>query len=130
MGDAGKTKHPEAGPGSIDAYWFTASVTAASAAVQGRKCGSVPPLHAAPAVSNHRIPACHRRAVLSIRLPHPRTLCDFTGAPQHTVEADRPGQLVHANHRQEQSEEHTSELQSPVHLVCRLLLEKKKQYKR
>src|SRR5438876_4239875 len=27
------------------------------------------------------------------------------------------------------SEEHTSELQSPVHLVCRLLLEKKKQYK-
>src|SRR5438876_3387281 len=28
------------------------------------------------------------------------------------------------------SEEHTSELQSPVHLVCRLLLEKKKKYKR
>src|SRR5690348_17716775 len=26
------------------------------------------------------------------------------------------------------SEEHTSELQSPVHLVCRLLLEKKNQY--
>src|SRR5690348_17887517 len=28
--------------------------------------------------------------------------------------------------RFERSEEHTSELQSPVHLVCRLLLEKKK----
>src|SRR5690348_17560291 len=27
---------------------------------------------------------------------------------------------------QQRSEEHTSELQSPVHLVCRLLLEKKK----
>src|SRR5579863_7599616 len=27
------------------------------------------------------------------------------------------------------SEEHTSELQSPVHLVCRLLLEKKKEQK-
>src|SRR2546429_3716701 len=27
----------------------------------------------------------------------------------------------------ERSEEHTSELQSPLHLVCRLLLEKKKQ---
>src|SRR5438876_5403640 len=27
----------------------------------------------------------------------------------------------------ERSEEHTSELQSPVHLVCRLLLEKKKE---
>src|SRR5690348_17961681 len=31
-------------------------------------------------------------------------------------------QLVH-----QRSEEHTSELQSPVHLVCRLLLEKKKE---
>src|SRR5438876_6498769 len=28
------------------------------------------------------------------------------------------------------SEEHTSELQSPVHLVCRLLLEKKKYQKK
>src|SRR5690348_17760747 len=28
-------------------------------------------------------------------------------------------------HAPERSEEHTSELQSPVHLVCRLLLEKK-----
>src|SRR5690348_17499142 len=31
--------------------------------------------------------------------------------------------------RGRRSEEHTSELQSPVHLVCRLLLEKKKQKK-
>src|SRR5690348_17759626 len=30
---------------------------------------------------------------------------------------------------QDRSEEHTSELQSPVHLVCRLLLEKKKNKK-
>src|SRR5207244_5259830 len=29
----------------------------------------------------------------------------------------------------QRSEEHTSELQSPDHLVCRLLLEKKKPYK-
>src|SRR5438876_8536003 len=29
----------------------------------------------------------------------------------------------------DRSEEHTSELQSPVHLVCRLLLEKKKKIK-
>src|SRR2546426_6276616 len=29
----------------------------------------------------------------------------------------------------ERSEEHTSELQSPCNLVCRLLLEKKKKYK-
>src|SRR5690348_17582183 len=31
--------------------------------------------------------------------------------------------------RSAKSEEHTSELQSPVHLVCRLLLEKKKKKK-
>src|SRR5690348_17578697 len=30
----------------------------------------------------------------------------------------------HAVHGRQRSEEHTSELQSPVHLVCRLLLEK------
>src|SRR2546422_4556248 len=36
--------------------------------------------------------------------------------------------LVHglAEHRRRRSEEHTSELQSRLHLVCRLLLEKKK----
>src|SRR5690348_17846717 len=33
---------------------------------------------------------------------------------------------VEAFVREARSEEHTSELQSPVHLVCRLLLEKKK----
>src|SRR5258705_1883707 len=34
--------------------------------------------------------------------------------------------LVSGDHRQARSEEHTSELQSLRHLVCRLLLEKKK----
>src|SRR5690348_17986213 len=38
-----------------------------------------------------------------------------------------PGTIVvHLNGRVNEMEEHTSELQSPVHLVCRLLLEKKK----
>src|SRR5690348_17422323 len=48
---------------------------------------------------------------------------------------DRPiGQGVRTNRHQceawnaRRSEEHTSELQSPVHLVCRLLLEKKKEF--
>src|SRR5690348_18060196 len=40
--------------------------------------------------------------------------------------ADLPGSgLVHRGSGLVRSEEHTSELQSPVHLVCRLLLEKK-----
>src|SRR5258708_17561929 len=44
------------------------------------------------------------------------------GRPQHLAiaRAHQPG----ADHQR--SEEHTSELQSPDHLVCRLLLEKKK----
>src|SRR2546422_3880934 len=45
--------------------------------------------------------------------------------------ARRAGARRHARHRADQrvrrSEEHTSELQSRLHLVCRLLLEKKKQ---
>src|SRR2546429_5514156 len=36
----------------------------------------------------------------------------------------------HESGCQPRSEEHTSELQSRLHLVCRLLLEKKKQIKR
>src|SRR5258708_26030130 len=44
------------------------------------------------------------------------------------VIVDRPG--MRAPHNDvERSEEHTSELQSPDHLVCRLLLEKKKKKK-
>src|SRR2546429_5616601 len=38
-------------------------------------------------------------------------------------EGATPASVQHANSR---SEEHTSELQSRLHLVCRLLLEKKK----
>src|SRR5258708_34500443 len=38
----------------------------------------------------------------------------------------KPDGLRDATHRATRSEEHTSELQSPDHLVCRLLLEKKK----
>src|SRR5438876_4799395 len=65
------------------------------------------------------------------------------GHPGHR--ASRPSRgggarrLAHAGHVEKtdrlrcpsvRSEEHTSELQSPVHLVCRLLLEKKKKKNR
>src|SRR5258708_21881756 len=36
--------------------------------------------------------------------------------------------FAHPRPRRRRSEEHTSELQSPDHLVCRLLLEKKKRH--
>src|SRR5690348_18057834 len=46
---------------------------------------------------------------------------------QETAHGRGPPPAVSSECRAERrSEEHTSELQSPVHLVCRLLLEKKK----
>src|SRR5207248_10759999 len=54
------------------------------------------------------------------------------GSRQRRLVLDRvgdPAQQISARHRRPQvrSEEHTSELQSPYDLVCRLLLEKKNQ---
>src|SRR5690625_4073664 len=40
--------------------------------------------------------------------------------------SDRPGWEGYGDYKDKRSEEHTSELQSRGHLVCRLLLEKKK----
>src|SRR5438876_7550227 len=48
--------------------------------------------------------------------------CGRAADSQSLCRAALPG----AARRPPRSEEHTSELQSPVHLVCRLLLEKKK----
>src|SRR2546429_2852278 len=48
-------------------------------------------------------------------------------AQKQAIEQIRPGEVLVIDARQEpRSEEHTSELQSRLHLVCRLLLEKKK----
>src|SRR4051794_41491085 len=75
---------------------------------------------------------------LIIRRPPRSTLFPYTTlfrsgleAAQVAVAADgvraAPGApLEHRLRAQPRSEEHTSELQTPVHLVCRLLLEKKK----
>src|SRR5256885_4761155 len=43
---------------------------------------------------------------------------------------ERPVPFGHGRDRMGRSEEHTSELQSPCNLVCRLLLEKKKKTNR
>src|SRR5258708_39831330 len=75
---------------------------------------------------------------LMIRRPPRSTLFPYTtlfrslaalGVPWLEVRADErliesPGWSI--DHPGDRSEEHTSELQSPDHLVCRLLLEKKK----
>src|SRR3712207_7559829 len=48
------------------------------------------------------------------------------GPHAHTVPLDSLGQTLDHRSRSWRSEEHTSELQSRQYLVCRLLLEKKK----
>src|SRR5437762_11131491 len=45
---------------------------------------------------------------------------------QNQQKIEWPAKLVVARAYLDRSEEHTSELQSPMYLVCRLLLEKKK----
>src|SRR5205807_9360988 len=61
------------------------------------------------------------------RSPHPR-LPRLGRRPRHDVVPVRPVRRARALEHPgtARSEEHTSELQSPCNLVCRLLLEKKK----
>src|SRR2546422_5253855 len=79
-----------------------------------------------------------------IRRPPRSTLFPYTTLFRSRVRLREPGSLVHFQPqtvaervaegitqaaRRDRSEEHTSELQSRLHLVCRLLLEKKKKTK-
>src|SRR4051794_41448868 len=74
-----------------------------------------------------------------IRPPPRSPLFPYTTLSRSSLRRSTPGRVplrrrryarLHARRRErvlkQRSEEHTSELQSPVHLVCRLLLEKKK----
>src|SRR5438876_8126816 len=69
-------------------------------------------------------PARPRRAVAHVRL---RSRVALPLQHDARLRARRRGAGA-GRQRHLRSEEHTSELQSPVHLVCRLLLEKKKKY--
>src|SRR5438876_4726172 len=66
-------------------------------------------------------PRVPRHAALHDRIPRPHRERPWP----HVHHAGRPCAPAAAD-LESRSEEHTSELQSPVHLVCRLLLEKKK----
>src|SRR5258708_29147431 len=68
-----------------------------------------------------------------IRRPPRSTLFPYTTLFRSPSTRGRAGPRCFANSGAgvcSRSEEHTSELQSPDHLVCRLLLEKKKKKKR
>src|SRR2546429_3916838 len=60
-----------------------------------------------------------------------RVKCIYIDPPYNTQSAFEhyDDRLEHSQWLSMRSEEHTSELQSRLHLVCRLLLEKKKQRK-
>src|SRR2546422_8400599 len=59
-----------------------------------------------------------------------RHLDDTTaGGPGQEKQLDVETEAARGERLEQRSEEHTSELQSRLHLVCRLLLEKKKKYK-
>src|SRR5258708_18328898 len=63
----------------------------------------------------------------SIENRHAVHHCAFEQPSALGLDSGAPQRVVRACHRTlVRSEEHTSELQSPDHLVCRLLLEKKK----
>src|SRR5438876_2019419 len=60
--------------------------------------------------------------------PGTRANCAANRARYRVLDRARGRERSRTRYRARRSEEHTSELQSPVHLVCRLLLEKKKKY--
>src|SRR5256885_6977685 len=69
-----------------------------------------------------------RRPPRSTLFPYTTLFRSLTAFTDSTVPNDFPVSIF-APSLGSRSEEHTSELQSPCNLVCRLLLEKKKQYR-
>src|SRR5258708_18832104 len=70
---------------------------------------------------------------LMIRRPPRSTLFPYTtlfrSYTNHLFKHAEARTQYYSTEKFPRSEEHTSELQSPDHLVCRLLLEKKKKYR-
>src|ERR1017187_10650868 len=79
------------------------------------------------------LPSTYSRVVrfffLMIRRPPRSTLFPYTtlfrSVAADAATGDDPAMHTQSRERAARSEEHTSELQSPMYLVCRLLLEKK-----
>src|SRR5438309_9245165 len=72
-------------------------------------------------LSLHDALPIYRRRQLQVRRRH-----DRLGQSLGWRVCDQQLRRLQEGHRRGRSEEHTSELQSQFHLVCRLLLEKKK----
>src|SRR5258708_15511025 len=90
------------------------------------------PLFPYPPLSRARTRSIRRSPPLGFHIRTGGTMGQseaFDVAPQEDAEAPELSIGEVAQELQLRSEEHTSELQSPDHLVCRLLLEKKKKKK-
>src|SRR5256885_13149717 len=77
---------------------------------------------------NARIAASTGRSfndILNLLPGRPTQTDSRSSERRSTPQAPRKGRTIHTRSRSYRSEEHTSELQSPCNLVCRLLLEKK-----
>src|SRR2546422_661660 len=129
------------------AGWSSRSWGASTGGIRRGAAGEAPSLDGSPGGGGGGIRAPRRRSAIALRAQRGAPLGGLSlrarrpparegrGAPARpsgrgagrprggrgAPGADRP--------RQERSEEHTSELQSRLHLVCRLLLEKKKKEK-
>src|SRR5947208_8390572 len=68
----------------------------------------------------------HRRPPRSTLFPYTTLFRSLSVLVHFHVPGSSVSPATSARSRARRSEEHTSELQSPDHLVCRLLLEKKK----
>src|SRR5258708_25292907 len=84
-------------------------------------------IHAAALYAAHT-PIVARRTpcTAALRGSHRPESSTFTSQRCARAILDLPLRSLQSSSRSIRSEEHTSELQSPDHLVCRLLLEKKK----
>src|SRR5207244_12971025 len=97
-----------------------------------------PPLHSFPTRRSSDLPSCadlaHSRSPKLARdRPSQRTTMKFLvmiynddqlieALPDGEYNTMMRGCIAHADEMRDRSEEHTSELQSPDHIVCRLLL--------
>src|SRR5438876_4786664 len=82
----------------------------------------IPRLLSFPTRRSSNLPAPIRRRP---QVAQQRLLRDAHADPLHALVIVRALHREQAQGSYDRSEEHTSELQSPVHIVCRLLLEKK-----
>src|SRR5438876_6436100 len=80
--------------------------------------------NATPTTASYTL-SLHDALPISVTPPMPTRARSRPIARRHSGRSSRSIPSSTAPRPKRRSEEHTSELQSPVHLVCRLLLEKK-----